>query len=138
MAALRHMATVMATVEGQALGRSSQQLFWQNGFLGAPGRNRTCGLWFRKPSLYPLSYGGLARVLDTVHKGVHNLRNARARSNCSRRVPCQVDLGRFGGVSGVDSRQKCGFGDVVALRGRPGAEAEVCGVVAGRRRSSKD
>ena len=26
---------------------------------GAPGRNRTCDLRFRKPSLYPLSYGGL-------------------------------------------------------------------------------
>jgi hypothetical protein len=25
---------------------------------GAPGRNRTCDLRFRKPSLYPLSYGG--------------------------------------------------------------------------------
>src|SRR6266536_3254552 len=26
--------------------------------IGAPGRNRTCDSWFRKPSLYPLSYGG--------------------------------------------------------------------------------
>ena len=25
---------------------------------GAPGRNRTCDSWFRKPLLYPLSYGG--------------------------------------------------------------------------------
>lgn len=24
----------------------------------ALGRNRTCDLWFRKPSLYPLSYEG--------------------------------------------------------------------------------
>ena len=23
---------------------------------GGPGRNRTCGQWFRKPLLYPLSY----------------------------------------------------------------------------------
>ena len=23
---------------------------------GAPGRIRTCGLWFRRPALYPLSY----------------------------------------------------------------------------------
>ena len=29
-------------------------------FIGAPGMNRTCDLRFRKPSLYPLSYGGLA------------------------------------------------------------------------------
>ena len=26
----------------------------------APGRNRTCGLWLRRPSLYPLSYGRAA------------------------------------------------------------------------------
>jgi hypothetical protein len=26
--------------------------------LGAPGRNRTCDLRFRKPLLYPLSYEG--------------------------------------------------------------------------------
>ena len=26
--------------------------------IGAPGMNRTCDLRFRKPSLYPLSYGG--------------------------------------------------------------------------------
>ena len=25
---------------------------------GAPGRDRTCDLRFRKPLLYPLSYGG--------------------------------------------------------------------------------
>lgn len=24
----------------------------------APDRNRTCDLWYRKPTLYPLSYGG--------------------------------------------------------------------------------
>ncbi len=27
-------------------------------FLGAPGRTRTCDARFRKPTLYPLSYGG--------------------------------------------------------------------------------
>src|SRR6478609_6562413 len=26
---------------------------------GAPDRNRTCDLWYRKPTLYPLSYGGV-------------------------------------------------------------------------------
>ena len=25
---------------------------------GAPGRNRTCGRRFRRPLLFPLSYGG--------------------------------------------------------------------------------
>ena len=27
-------------------------------YAGAPGRDRTCDLRFRKPLLYPLSYGG--------------------------------------------------------------------------------
>jgi hypothetical protein len=27
--------------------------------VGAPGRTRTCDARFRKPTLYPLSYGGL-------------------------------------------------------------------------------
>ena|GEM_PF-4239408 len=26
---------------------------------GAPGMIRTCDTWFRKPVLYPLSYGGV-------------------------------------------------------------------------------
>ncbi len=29
--------------------------------ISAPGRIRTCGTWFRKPLLYPLSYGGTDR-----------------------------------------------------------------------------
>ncbi len=29
---------------------------------GAPGRTRTCDARFRKPTLYPLSYGGLAQI----------------------------------------------------------------------------
>ncbi len=42
-------------------------------FLSAPGMNRTCDLRFRKPSLYPLSYGGGdgakcgAKFADTPH-----------------------------------------------------------------------
>jgi hypothetical protein len=31
---------------------------WKCGSAGALGRNRTCDLRFRKPSLYPLSYEG--------------------------------------------------------------------------------
>lgn len=29
----------------------------QRGFCGVPERTRTSDLWFRKPTLYPLSYG---------------------------------------------------------------------------------
>jgi hypothetical protein len=35
---------------------------WTNS-VSAPGRIRTCGTWFRKPLLYPLSYGGNAGSL---------------------------------------------------------------------------
>ena len=31
---------------------------------GAPGVNRTPGQWFRKPLLYPLSYGGKRQELS--------------------------------------------------------------------------
>ena len=30
----------------------------RGGLVGAPGRTRTCDARFRKPTLYPLSYGG--------------------------------------------------------------------------------
>ncbi len=38
---------------------------------GASGRIRTCGTWYRKPVLYPLSYGGVTarRVGDHVVRG---------------------------------------------------------------------
>jgi hypothetical protein len=35
-------------------------------FIGAPGRNRTCGTWIRNPLLYPLSYGGENLTLITL------------------------------------------------------------------------
>ncbi len=37
-----------------AMARKSARLF-----ACAPDRNRTCDLWYRKPTLYPLSYGGV-------------------------------------------------------------------------------
>jgi hypothetical protein len=40
---------------------STDDLLWcaKENRSGAPGRIRTCGTWFRKPLLYPLSYEGL-------------------------------------------------------------------------------
>ena len=32
---------------------------FEHPLFGAPDRNRTCDLWYRKPTLYPLSYGGV-------------------------------------------------------------------------------
>jgi hypothetical protein len=34
---------------------------------GASGRIRTCDTWYRKPVLYPLSYGGLRQRRETEH-----------------------------------------------------------------------
>ncbi len=35
-----------------------------NGGGGVPDRIRTCDLWYRKPVLYPLSYGDSAVIRD--------------------------------------------------------------------------
>ena len=37
-----------------------------------PGRIRTCDARFRKPTLYPLSYGAMGCVQNLVHNLVHN------------------------------------------------------------------
>ena len=34
-----------------------RRLIYRKATFGAPGMNRTCDLRFRKPLLYPLSYG---------------------------------------------------------------------------------
>ena len=39
--------------QGRVAGRNGR------GRKGASGRIRTCGTWYRKPVLYPLSYGGI-------------------------------------------------------------------------------
>ena len=41
--------------------------------LGGPGRIRTCDARFRKPTLYPLSYGAIGCVQNLMHNRVHNL-----------------------------------------------------------------
>jgi hypothetical protein len=35
--------------------------------VGASGRIRTCDTWYRKPVLYPLSYGGMRQRRDPEH-----------------------------------------------------------------------
>ena len=35
-------------------------------FLGTPGRIRTCGLWVRNPTLYPLSYRRAAHIVPAA------------------------------------------------------------------------
>jgi hypothetical protein len=38
-------------------------------FGGTPGRNRTCGLWVRNPTLYPLSYRRVTLILHQILLG---------------------------------------------------------------------
>lgn len=49
--------------------------------MGAPGRIRTCGTWFRKPLLYPLSYGGNAR---SIAYSAHGFGSCDSASNSQR------------------------------------------------------
>ncbi len=39
---------------------------------GAPGRNRTCDTWFRKPVLYPLSYRGGTSTVESASTSACN------------------------------------------------------------------
>ena len=45
----------------------------QHKHLGGPGMIRTCDARFRKPTLYPLSYGARGCVQNLVHNLVRNL-----------------------------------------------------------------
>ena len=62
-----------------------------NTLRGAPARIRTCGTRFRKPMLYPLSYGGGAGAIGGRKPGAGPLRIGRCgllepRSACSARL----------------------------------------------------
>ena len=46
---------------------------------GASGRIRTCDTWYRKPVLYPLSYGGL-RADDQQRRGAAHYPAALVRT----------------------------------------------------------
>ena len=54
---------------------------------GALGRNRTGGAWFRKPSLYPLSYKGVCHLVTRTPQHVSTIRrHSRHPSASCRRV----------------------------------------------------
>ena len=53
-AAIRSLQPFTKPAKNRLTYRSGQR-------ISTPGRDRTCDLWFRKPSLYPLSYGGLGQ-----------------------------------------------------------------------------
>lgn len=53
--------------------------------VSAPNRNRTCDLWYRKPTLYPLSYGGLKSLSGRGRGAAHRPRGRSASSaRCAR------------------------------------------------------
>lgn len=37
--------------------QNKKPAFWRASYFGTPGTIRTCDTWFRRPVLYPLSYG---------------------------------------------------------------------------------
>ncbi len=49
--------TTMMRVRAVTMGEIVRQV--TSDMWSAPDRNRTCDLWYRKPTLYPLSYGGV-------------------------------------------------------------------------------
>ena len=67
-----------------------------DGSHGAPGRIRTCDSWYRKPVLYPLSYGGKRR-------------DVRARRGCASPYNRPARGPQSGGSSG--SGYRCGVAD---------------------------
>ena len=56
-------------------------------FFGTPGKDRTCDLRIRNPSLYPLSYGGTVRMrLSQAAIGVYSRKAARLKSTVLFRI----------------------------------------------------
>ncbi len=51
--------------------------------MGAPGRIRTCGPWYRKPVLYPLSYGGTCEVPHEINTSRVRLENRSGDTGCA-------------------------------------------------------
>ena len=64
----------------------------------APGRIRTCGTWYRKPVLYPLSYGGMRRG-DVPRAARHptaasgRLQSGRRPGGVAPRYRCEARTG---------------------------------------------
>ena len=76
-------------------GRPGPQRPWPATIRGAPGPIRTADTRFRKPVLYPLSYGGVREDILPSANGMRH--GARATSSCWRddpwRLPSRPDAG---------------------------------------------
>ena len=58
---------------------------------GASGRIRTCGTWYRKPVLYPLSYGGMRRSRAGSRRAVDLTGRHPCKRNRSAPIPLAGD-----------------------------------------------
>ena len=68
---------------------------------GAPERTRTSDARFRKPTLYPLSYGGKKDADITAPLSYHTLRSARSDLNRRSRVLLPALSGNWRGSAGA-------------------------------------
>ena len=68
---------------------------------GAPERTRTSDARFRKPTLYPLSYGGKKDADTTAPLSYHTLRSARSDLNRRSRVILPALSGNWRGSAGA-------------------------------------
>ena len=68
---------------------------------GAPERTRTSDARFRKPTLYPLSYGGKKDADITAPLSYHTLRSARSDLNRRSRVILPALSGNWRGSAGA-------------------------------------
>jgi hypothetical protein len=88
----------------QAVGETAGQ-------RGAPGRIRTCGTRFRKPLLYPLSYGGPATTPAPTVRGLPQVSRTRGRAVCQGRrgrsaMALECDVAVLGmGACGTGTRR---------------------------------
>ena len=77
-------------------------------FIGAPGKNRTCGTWIRNPLLYPLSYGGNENIWSSYQR----------KPTISSRKKAGAESGRAGLPPGSLPQPQNG-GGITADKGGP-------------------
>jgi hypothetical protein len=110
----------------------------QPDITGAPGRTRTCDARFRKPTLYPLSYGGIfglrlnSAVLSIFvlqrSPGHSPMRDARPLTGCGRRSAEFMSLQRRSWSWGSQCHRLHGPNDVFVRTPRGSVASETAQV----------
>ena len=104
--------------QSETVLRDSRRRRWpRGGREGASGRIRTCDTWYRKPVLYPLSYGGLLGRRED-YRPMSPRRKPRAADTLGRVNPAQLSatvveaaLGARRGRSAHPARRRPARGD---------------------------